>query len=267
LRSENGKTCRVRVSGDRRPTVNRRRVLGVGLSIVAHLIVLLVLLPPTPSTPQTFDPKPVTVTLVDAPPLFAAALRPQQVAPAPAKQLVRRVPKAPPRLTAIARRTPPRRSARAQPAADAFGAQAGPETDAELSDAQLTGAATAGSGSGAGVGGGRACDMAGRLQAALRKDPMVQTAVARFAGKAILVWDGDWVWMRGDDGKGLTAVRQAVMWEIAVAPRACRAEPVHGIVVVSASAAPGAARLAVGLNAWRWSDLLTPHPERASSER
>ena len=239
----------------------------MGLSIVAHLLILLVLLPPTPSTPQTFDLGAVTITLVDSRPLFAAALRPQLVAPTRAKQKLRTVPKAPPRRRAIARRTPPRRAARVQPAADAFGAQAGQETDAELSDAQLAGAATAGSGSGAGVGGGRACDMAGRLQAALRKDPMVQTAVARFAGKAILVWDGDWVWMRGDDGKGLTAVRQAVMWEIAFAPKACRAEPVHGLVVVSASAAPGAARLAVGLNAWRWSDLLTPHSEHASSER
>lgn len=234
-----------RVGGARRPSARWRRALGVAFSLVAHALILLVMLPPALDPPKTFDPGPVTVQLVDAPPLFAAALNPVPAQPAPLK--------AKPRARPTPVRAPPRRAASPPSAADDPGDAVG--ADAELSEAQLAGAASAGAGPPGG-----ACDMARRVQEALRRDPMVRPAVAKFAGKAVLVWDGDWVWMQGDDGKGLTAVRQAIMWEIASAPRACRAEPVHGLVLFSASAAQGAARLAVGAAAWRWSDLLTPHP-------
>ncbi|MBA3811836.1 MAG: hypothetical protein H0X27_09405, partial [Caulobacteraceae bacterium] len=129
----------------------------------------------------------------------------------------------------------------------------------EPSEAELAGAATADSGPK-----GRACDMARWLQSALRKDPLVQAAVAQVrptpgsAGKAIMVWNGDWVRSHGEEGKGLAAVREAILWEIAFAPAACRSEPVSGLVLISLSQSPGAPQLAVGLAAWRWSDLLTP---------
>jgi hypothetical protein len=109
--------------------------------------------------------------------------------------------------------------------------------------------------------------MASRLQEALRKDRLVQAAVAGLGGKAIMIWNGDWVWIQGEDGKGLTAVRQAMMWEIAFAPEACRSEPMHGLVAFSSSESQQSARLVVGSDQWRWSDLLTPHPAVTLSSR
>ncbi|HXQ45679.1 MAG TPA: hypothetical protein VN806_03635, partial [Caulobacteraceae bacterium] len=72
--------------------------------------------------------------------------------------------------------------------------------------------------------------------------------------------NGDWVWIDGEDGKGLTAVRQAMMWDIAFSPKACRAQPMHGLVVIAANGT----RLVVGSGQWRWSDLLIPHPGAGS---
>ncbi len=106
--------------------------------------------------------------------------------------------------------------------------------------------------------------MARRLQSALRKARLVQAAVADAGradgagGKALYVWNGDWIQSRGQDGNGLAAVREAIMWEVAFAPEACRAEPVHGLVLFSLNDGPGSARLVVGSGVWRWSDLLRP---------
>ncbi|HEX3367896.1 hypothetical protein [Phenylobacterium sp.] len=124
----------------------------------------------------------------------------------------------------------------------------------EMSDAQLAGAATVGSG----AGGGQGCDMARWLQKALREDHGVQAAVveAGDAGKAIRVWDGAWVRHPGQEGEGLAAVREAIMWRVAFAPVACRAEPVHGLIVLSLNDGPGASRLAMGAGDWKWQDLL-----------
>ncbi len=118
-------------------------------------------------------------------------------------------------------------------------------------EALLAGAATADSGSGEGAG----CNMLRRLQDALRKDRRVQAAVGE-AGGALMVWNGDWVRHPGQEGAGLAAVREAILWEVGFAPPACRVEPVKGLVVVTLSDAPGAARLALGSGTWRWRDLL-----------
>jgi hypothetical protein len=126
-----------------------------------------------------------------------------------------------------------------------------PQPGVELSAAELAGAASADSG-----GGGGSCDLARQLQSALRKDSLVQAAVAGQAGHAIRVWDGDWVKSGGEDGKGLAAVREAIIWEIAFAPEACRSRPVHGLVLLSMNSGAGAARLALGAGEWRWADLL-----------
>ena len=81
-----------------------------------------------------------------------------------------------------------------------------------------------------GGGGGGGCDMARAVQQALRRDPLVHTAVegANRLGKAVMMWNGDWVRSGGQDGKGLSAVREAIMWEVAFAPEACRNERMHG---------------------------------------
>jgi hypothetical protein len=131
-----------------------------------------------------------------------------------------------------------------------------PDTSDLLSDSQLAGAATVGEGGG---GGGGTCDMARAVQQALRRDPMVRGSVedAHRSGKAIMLWNGDWVRSGGQDGKGLSAVREAVTWEVAFAPEACRNTRMHGLVLLSL--ADGGTRFAVGAGDWRWSDLLGLH--------
>jgi len=129
----------------------------------------------------------------------------------------------------------------------------------EVSDSELAGAATAGSGSGT----GRGCDMIRRLQGALRRDRLVQAAVAEAHGaggsvaKSILVWNGDWVKNLSQDGKGLAAVRESIMWEVAFSPPECRAESVRGLVAISLLDAPGFPRLVLGRGDWRWGDVVT----------
>jgi hypothetical protein len=126
-----------------------------------------------------------------------------------------------------------------------------PNTSDLLNDSQLAGAFTVG-----GAGGGGTCDMARAVQQALRRDPMVRAAVedAHRSGRAIMLWNGDWVRSGDQDGKGLSAVREAVTWEVAFAPEACRNTRMHGLVLLSL--ADGNTRFAVGAGDWRWSDLL-----------
>jgi hypothetical protein len=126
-----------------------------------------------------------------------------------------------------------------------------PNSSDLLSDSQVAGAAHAGDG-----GGGGGCDMAQAVQRALRRDPLVRDAVAGAGrlGKAILLWNGDWVRSGDQDGKGLAAVRQAVLWEVGFAPAACRNAPMHGLVLLSL--ADGSTRFGIGDGDWRWSDLL-----------
>jgi len=230
-----------RQSQSRRPWA-KRNLGAAAFSVVAHaaaaLAVFLTWSSPAPSQQRP----PVVVALVAAPrpsvATTAASTAPSAPTPPPKRELARpaRAPTEAPALSASVDPAP------------------GPSADG-LTDADFAGAATAGDGSGGG------CDMAGRVQAALRKDPLVTAAVARAnqdgeAARAIMVWDGDWVQSGGEDGKGLAAVREAITWEVAFAPPACRAEAVRGLVLISPSQAPGSMRLAVGSAAWRWADLL-----------
>jgi hypothetical protein len=133
---------------------------------------------------------------------------------------------------------------------------------AELSGDQLAGAQAAGEGDGAGGGsgggsGGGDCNMARRVQAALRKDPLARAAVRAASGHAIMVWNGDWVQAGAEDGKGLAAVREAITWEVAFAPPECRRQRMRGLVLLSLN--NGSPRLALGAGDWRWSDLLGLH--------
>lgn len=227
-----------------------RRSLIAGLSVVGHLAVLLVLFPTQAEPPRAPDPEPMIVALVEPPrpPEPPAPPSPAPEAPAQVKAKATPAPAKPPPRRNIFRASPVRPHVVPLPAGE------GPTADGavELSDAEIGGAATAGSG-----GSGRACDMTRWLQTALRKDRLVQAAVAdAHRGKAILVWNGDWIRHPGQEGSGLAAVREALMWEIAFAPEACRAEPVRGLVLVSLGDAPGSARLVLGAGEWRWSDLL-----------
>jgi hypothetical protein len=227
----------------------------MAVSLIAHLLLIwaVISIRPPPAPAELADP-PVTVELVDA-----DSIIPKPAPPAPAKKSPARL--KPKVVAKVKKPTPARIVARKTPVRAHVETLAA-DTDPGLTEAQLAGAAVAGSGEGGnGAGGGGRCDMAARVQAALRRDDLVRSEVARTAGKALLVWNGDWVRSSGQDGKGLAAVREAILWEVGFAPAACRSQPVRGLVLVSINVAGGTARLALGTGSWRWSDVLHPHAE------
>ncbi|WP_439472572.1 hypothetical protein [Brevundimonas sp.] len=258
--------------------------------MLAHAALLLVLFaaqdPATPRPPA--EPTPMLVELIpppkpppppppraptDAPPPPG----PKAETPTPAPAAAQPAPTVRPPAT----RPPPRlRPARPTPRMESIPLPASvPDTPLEIAmptigDAQLAGALRAGMGSGGGAGGagggtgggggsgnGGGCDLVREIQNALREDDDVRDAVNaahRTAGsnRALLVWDGDWRQTPGQSGKGLAGVRQAIALEVAFAPQACRREAMRGMVLITMSDAPGAARVALGTGSWRWSDLL-----------
>ncbi len=232
----------------------RRHAIVVAFSIALHLVIVLTVFSPEPPAPKAADPEPIVVELFTPPPpppKVELPLPKQDVTPpAPAPTPEPPAPaKSPPKRTAF-RQTLAPRTITPLPAANAPSQDRG----VEVSDAQLAGAATAGSGSPTG---GGECNMLRRLQAALRKDAMVQAAVAKaHGGRPIVVWNGDWVRHPSQEGGGLAAVREVIMWEVGFAPPACRSERIHGLVLITLQDGPGAPRLVVGSNNWRWSDLL-----------
>jgi len=130
-----------------------------------------------------------------------------------------------------------------------------PDNSDILSESQLAGATSAGEEGAGGGGGGGSCDTARAVQRALRRDPLVRAAVqnADRLGKATMLWNGDWVRSGIQDGKGLSAVREAIMWEVGFSPESCRNQPMHGVVLLSLT---DGTRFAIGSGDWRWSDLL-----------
>lgn len=235
------------------------RFAGGVASVGAHGAILAFLLWPRPEPPQPAEPAPTIMALV---PPMPEAPRPEPATPVPAKQPVAT---RQPAAVHPAQHTASRKSAQPSPhaaptrptqttsAQDSEAEDDGPV--AELSDADIAGAVSADAGPAGG-----ACDMARRVQAALRKDGLVRSAVSQSnlaAGRPVLVWNGDWVRSHGEDGKGLSAVREAIAWEVGFAPTACKAEHVRGLILFSLGTAPGSIRLALGSAAgWRWSDLL-----------
>jgi len=219
----------------------RRRFVGAMPSLVGHLGILAIIL---------LMQSPLPETTVEDSPVMSVSLVPGEK-PAPAPPAEQEAPQ--PKPTPPQRHTLVRRQAKVAPpdAPPAGKDPKPPQQGVELSATDLAGAASADSG-----GGGGQCDLARQLQGALRKDPLVQAAVASSNGKAIMVWNGDWVRSGAEDGKGMAAVREAMIWEIAFAPESCKSRPVHGLILLSMNTAPGAARLAVGAGEWRWGDLL-----------
>ena len=228
----------------RRRAGRRRKLVTGAFSAAAHAGLLFAFLSAQPPPRPAPQPQPIEVALMAPPAPPAPTPAPPSPEPTPPA-------KTPPPPKLPVRHTPPRPDVKPLPAGDSR--DDGPGV--ELSDAQLASASAAGAG-----GGGRPCDMARRLQTALRKDPRVQAAVAEAraqgTGRALFLWNGDWIRSRGQEGEGLAAVREAIMWEVAFAPEACRAEPVHGLVLFSMNDAPGSAGVVVGSGAWRWTDLL-----------
>ena len=243
-------------------TARRRRGVGVAVSATCHLALLLALSLAIPKPAPTVDVPPLSVTMIDltpppppsppAPAKKPAAKTPPKpkAKPTPAKAVKKKAVK-PAARRSMARLSPPRHAhpLTLEAADENTGEDLSADAGNELTGDQLAGASSADSGPAGGV-----CDMPRLLQAALRKDPLVQNAVASFQGKAIMVWNGDWVRNGGEDGKGLAAVREAIMWEVAFAPKECRTQPVRGLVLLSANG--HGTRLALGQGQWRWSDML-----------
>lgn len=263
-------------------TARGRRLAAIALSVAAHLVLLpaLFLASGGGSGPTPFAPPPMLIELepppvpepppAEPPPGPVADSAPPEGPPAEAAAAA-----APTERPVPARVPPPRpRPAVRPPPPEVLPLPAAPAAPAPLpvwatvGEAELAGALRAGRGSGAGAGAGGGggagsggpCDMVGRLERALRDDAEVATAAQRALagsgrGRALLVWNGDWVTSPGEAGKGLAGVRQAIAVEVAFAPSACRAEAVRGYAVLALGDGPGAPRLALGPGTWRWGDL------------
>ena len=211
------------------PGLWRRRCLAAGVAGAAQLVMAGALIWAHLTPPPAKPPAPVTLMVSVKP--TPQPLDPTELAPG---------------LPDIVAPTPPTVAIPLVTIAHA------PATDTSdlLNDSQLAGAASAGQG-----GRGR-CDTASIVQQVLRRDPRVRAAVenADRLGKASMLWNGDWVRAGGQEGKGLAVVRQAIIWEVAFEPEACRNERMHGMVLLSLS--DGRTRFAIGAGEWRWSDLL-----------
>lgn len=236
----------------------RRRLITGALSAAVHtaLLVALVSLRPAVSPPLA-EPDPIIPVMLAPPPPEPLpppepepeAEEPKPAPPKTAPPAPKKEPPPPPRVVARVKPAPP--TVAPIPAAEkaAYGFT-------EASEGQVAGASTAESGGG-GSGAGGGCNMTRRLQTALRKDRQAQAAMAEaHRGRPILLWNGDWVRHPSQEGAGLAAVREAILWEVGFAPEACKKEAQRGLVLISMNDAPGSARLVVGSGAWRWSDLL-----------
>jgi hypothetical protein len=236
----------------------RRRLITGALSAATHiaLLVALVTIRPAVSPPAPVELEPIPVMLAPPPPEPLPPPEPEPEAekpkPAPPKKAPptpKKEPPPPPRVVARVKPAPPTVVPVPAAAKAAYGYT-------EASEGQVAGASTA-EGGGSGSGAGAGCNMTRRLQTALRKDRQAQAAMAEaHRGRPIMMWNGDWVRHPSQEGAGLAAVREAILWEVGFAPEACKREQQRGLVLISMNDAPGSARLVVGSGAWRWSDLL-----------
>jgi len=234
---------------ERRRLATQGRIIAINVSVALHMSLFLALIWTRVAPTPPVDPFPMTVSMIDAPLLVPEPKPPPKAAPAPTE-------KPPEPLKIAARKTPPPVRPKVEPL-PAGEVTKGETSSNQLSEGQLAGATTADSGPS-----GRNCNMVRMLQTALRKNPNIAAAVTAahqsMGGRAITMWDGDWIRTNGEDGAGLAGVREAMMIGIAFAPEPCRSEPVRGPVLISLNDSPGAARLALGSGEWRWTDLLMP---------
>jgi hypothetical protein len=221
------------------PGQRRRRIVALLTTVAAHLMVFTALFWPHVKPPRPPEPAAIEVSLLDTP---------KPTPPVPPEPEI--VDTGSPVIAPNPK--PPTIHLQSQNLAEI---RTPDDMSDVLSDAQLAGAATVGEGGDP----GGACDMGQLVQRALRRDPLVRSATenANRIGRSVMLWNGDWVRTGGQDGKGLSAVREAIMWEVGFAPEACRNKPVHGVVLLSL--ADGRTRFAVGSVEWRWSDLLGLH--------
>ncbi len=231
-----------RGSTDPVPSQRRSRLLASASSIVAHgaVVAALLWIHAGPS-PARVERAALSVTFVNL-------TKPDPPGPPADDKLKAGAPQ-------IAEVPTPPQLTKPTPAPTAI-APSIPDTSDLLSASQLAGAAGVDDDGAGGGGGGGDCDTARLVQRALRRDPLVRTAVqgANRIGKSVMLWNGDWVRSGEEEGKGLSAVREAIIWDLAFAPEACRNKREHGLILLSL--ADGTTRFAIGTSDWRWSDLL-----------
>lgn len=262
---------------DPRPVRASRRLRAGAVVVVAlaHVGLIWLLRHQAPALGLTEAPfAPVMAEIVEPPkpppPPPPPEPRPKEEpgSPAPAAAAT----PAPGRVKTPPTKLPPPRVVRAPPPPDTPTRPPAPTAPAEpdviLGEAAIAGAARAGPGGGEGAGGAGSgagsgsCDMVRRLQDALRRDDDIRAAVTRAhggigpGGRAILVWNGEWLRNPGQDGKGLAGVRQAISMEVAFAPEACRRQTMRGLVLISFTDRAGGPQLAIGAREWRWTELL-----------
>lgn len=232
----------------------RRKAVGVAFSVGAHLSILAAML----FLHRNAEPEPLGD---DGPAMMASLVDGIKDEPAPAaatqkpqkRQTVVKASKQTSfiRKAKLARQDDDDLKADEEPAPVLTAAQVAIATTAE------SGGGEGGGGEGLAGGGGKPCNMAQRLQQALRRDARVQTAIAASTGpRDMFVWNGDWVRSGGQDGKGLAALREAILWEVGFAPEACRKAPIHGLVSISLHDGAGSPKVVLGQGSWRWQDIL-----------
>ena len=221
--------------------------------------------PPPPARVITPDPSPkpdapAAAAPAAAPPKPAPPRRPPAVAAARPRLVVsKRPPDVEPLPAAPAPPGPPLPLLWAAQIAGAMTVGAGPGGGGGTGVGGSGGSGGTGAGSGSG---GGSCDMVRWVQDAVRDDQAVRRAVIAASqdmdanGRAILVWNGDWLQSRNQAGKGLAGVRQAIALEVAFAPAECKSQRMTGLAVLKLEDRPGGAQLALGKGSWRWSDLL-----------
>jgi hypothetical protein len=232
----------------RRFPKKRSRLLSVCVSVGLHSLALWGALSMRVQPPTAHEPPPIVVSIIPLPPPPPIPPTPPQ--PPSANPTPEPAPADPPKRRDVARETP--KPPPPEVPVIAAGKAPKPQPGVDLSESDIAGATTSASGAGGGT-----CNMAQWLEGQLRKDRHVQAALARNpTGKPILVWNGAWVRHPGEEGEGLAAVREILMWEIAFAPEACRAKPVRGLMILSVNDGPGGARVAFGRGQWTWADML-----------
>jgi hypothetical protein len=236
-------------SGGRQAGQRRGRPLAWAVSVAAHVLVFAALLWPRAERLTTHEvPSALSITFVNLskpePPGPPDDAKLKAGDPEPSTQPVLLQPTAPAPVKSITVTTVP-------------------DTSDLLSASQIAGATGVEDDGAGGGGGGGDCDTAKLVQRALRRDPLVRNAVigANRLGKSVMLWNGDWVRSGEEEGKGLSAVREAIIWDLAFAPEACRHKREHGLILLSL--ADGTTRFAIGTSDWRWSDLLGLDTARA----
>lgn len=247
--------------------------VGVLLTVSVIQFGLFLSLSRAGPTPTQFDPPPMVVSLVPPPPPPPPPVMPEAI-PEDAPAAEAAPADTAPRIAAPSPPPPPARPPRPPPPphVETVAVTPSPPALPVLTASQTAGALTAGPGAGGGSGGagagsgaggtGGGCDMVRRLQDALRNSASVRAAIEaadrrlNASGRAMQVWDGDWLRSGDEAGKGLAGVRQAIAMEVAFAPDDCRREPMRGLVLLTLGDGAAAPRIALGAPAWRWSDLL-----------